>query len=233
MIEENTIADFIRKTMPKDIPHVIIDVGANATAIFSSSFIDEEWDTFLIEPQPECVKCLKMLYKTATVINAACDIKKGIKQLFLGNAGNTELATLSTSKDPWFDKVRSKDYIDVPCDTLTHLLDEHNCPTDIGILKIDCESWDPIVIESLDLKKYTPLFIITEEYYWEPQNIKKKYDKLEDNGYILLGFEGYNSIWRKKSKFIRYTTLLLRDFYKTHNLYHPSAGELPLKGNWS
>ena len=77
MIEENTIADFIRKTMPKDIPHVIIDVGANATAIFSSSFIDEEWDTFLIEPQPECVKCLKMLYKTATVINAACDIKKG------------------------------------------------------------------------------------------------------------------------------------------------------------
>jgi FkbM family methyltransferase len=232
MRDEDIIIEFIRNTMPTDISKVIVDVGANSEAIFSANFVKDNWQAILIEPQPECVKTLRSKFPNITVIQKACNNKKGYSRLYLSKSGDTEVATLNTNSDPWMDEIRSNNYIDIECDTLTNILDENNFPTEIGILKVDAESFDPNVIEGLDFKKYNPLFVVTEEYYWEPKNLEKKYNILEDNGYILLGYVQYNSIWRKKDNELRFTTMMLREVYQINGLYPSKAGDLPLVGRW-
>lgn len=218
--------------MPSNIQKTIVDVGACDTAVFTSQFINEGWESIMIEPQPSCAESLRKLYPQCKVIEKACGTERCKQKLFLGK-DSKEVATLSTSHDPWMDQVRSDDYIVVDCDNLTNILKEVNCPNDIGILKIDCESFDPDVIEGLDLFLYRPMFVITEEYYWEPQKLKNKYSKLEENDYVLLGYEGYNSVWRKRSSTVRYTDVLLRDFWRMHGLDDKSIGFLNLIGPWS
>jgi FkbM family methyltransferase len=186
----------------------------------------------MIEPQPECAQSLRQKYPDFTVVEKACSTKKSYQRLYLAKSGDSELATLNTSSDPWFDEVRSDKYITVECDTLTNILDEHNFPREIGILKIDCEAFDPQVLAGLDFKKYNPMFVVTEEYYWEAPNLQKKYNLLEDAGYVLLGYVDYNSVWRKKDENVRYTSMMLREFWQIHKIYNPILGDLPLVGRW-
>lgn len=229
MTEEKMIADFIKDTMPADIPKIIIDVGANADAIFSAGFIRAGWKAILIEPQPACAESLRELYPEHIVIQKACHNKRSQDKLYLARGTDSQLATLNTNSDPWFDEVRGDDFLMVECDTLTNILDEQKVDA-IGILKIDCESFDPQVIAGLDLKKYSPAFIVTEEYYWEPKNLQEKYSILEDHEYVLQGYVGYNSVWRKRDESIKFTNYLMREFYKTHGIYPRECGDLPLVG---
>lgn len=227
--EESEMAQFIIDTMPDNISKIIVDVGANNHAEFSDYFLKNttiDWQLFLIEPNPECVKNLTLKYPISTIIQKACSNKTQIQKLYLGK-DSSEVSTLNTNSDPWFDMVRSENVLDVQCDTLTNILTESNCPNEFGILKIDCESYDPFVLKGLDFNKFQPMYIVTEEYYWEPENLQLKYNILDDAGYILLGFVGYNSVWRKKTNEIRYPNLILKENFKIHNKLHPpNIGDL-------
>lgn len=230
MKEEIQIVQFIKSIMPHDIPKVIVDVGANENAIFSQEFINDDWNAILIEPQPLCSQKLTEAYPNACVISKAVSCSKCEKKLYLAKSGDTEVATLNTNNDPWLDDIRSDDFILVTCDTLTNILDAAHCPTNIGILKIDTESYDPQVVESLDWQKYQPMFVVTEEYYWEPENLRNKYYILEHNNYVLMGFVEYNSIWRKRSNDVLFSTYILKDFLTTHGIYPDNAGNLDYVG---
>ncbi len=221
MKEEIQIAEFIKSIMPDDIPKFIVDVGANHDAVFSNEFIKNGWEGILIEPQPDCVNSLRKIYQNdfCKIIQKAVSNETCVKQLFLSKQKDSQLATLNIAHDPWFDQIRSSDYISVECDTLTNILDKNECPIDIGILKIDAESHDPHIIESMDWKKYHPVFVVTEEYYWEPENLLKKYTILEQNDYVLLGFVQYNSIWRKRTDDVLFSTFILKKYLSLHQLF--------------
>jgi len=216
--DEKTLAQFILDTMPSNIEKLIVDVGANDNADFSEYFVKQntDWKLILIEPNPECINNLKIKYPEQIIVQKACSDKTEISQLFLGN-GSTELSTLNVNSDPWLDMVRSEQTIDVQLDTLTNILLDNNCPKEIGVLKIDAETHDPFVLKGFDFNLFSPMYIVTEEYYWEPENLKLKYNILNDAGYILLGYVNYNSLWIKKTDNINYPYLLL-NIYKNINL---------------
>lgn len=235
-MELETIVDYVKSILPNSPTKYIVDVGANESAAFSAPFISQGYSTLLIEPQAACITKLSQIYdqqSNVRIIQKACSDHQQDLKIYHGRHGDTQVATLNTSSDPWLDIVRSDSYEMVQCDTLTNILDEIQWPKQFDILKIDAETWDPMVIKGLDFSKYTPNIIVTEEYYWEPENLIGKYAKLEDNGYVLMGFVGYNSIWKKCDENTRYVHQILRDFIKIHGLdnTYPTSS-LEQRGRW-
>lgn len=236
MSEIDSIIKFVNSILVPSDNKFVVDVGAHEMAEFSKYYINKGYKAILIEPQHKCFEILKSNYKynnNVQLVKKACNDITCVKKLYYGKNNDTQVSTLNEGDSPWFDMVRSSFFEEVECDTLTNILDKQNCPTYFDILKIDAESYDPIVIKGLNLNKYIPNIIITEEYYWEPQNLVNKYTYLEDFGYILLGYIGYNSIWKKRDNNTRYINYILKDFLSCHNLdkkyYIP---QLPMKGKW-
>ena len=210
--EEHYIANICKNILDTTYSKTLVDVGANNDAIFSSNFPD--FKKILIEPNPDLCISLRNIYLDDIVINKACGNVKETRKLYLPkDKSNNELSTLSCVSDPWFDNVRSEEYINVCVDTLTNILEENNFEKNFSILKIDCESWDPFVIEGLDFTKYRPKIIITEDYYWDNDKIDEKFFTLENNGYVLLEIVGYNSIWVLRTRELYSTKLYMKDFF--------------------
>jgi FkbM family methyltransferase len=238
--EIQEITSYVKKelmTISATSDKVVVDVGANNEAEFSREFINNDYNVVLIEPQTSCYNNLVTKFgnhSNVTIVNKACSDKTETRNLYHGNNGDTQVSTLNANNDPWLDKVRSTSYEAVECDTLTNILDSLNVSGNIDILKIDAETWDPMIIRGLDFTKYQPKIVITEEYYWEPSNLVSKYVNLEDNGYVLMGFVGYNSIWKKRDEHTHYVNHILTEFIRQHklNIDHPPP-QLPMKGRWS
>lgn len=209
MSEIQKILDVIHKIT--DINHpIIVDVGANNTAPFSEKFIKDGKKCLLIEPQFSCYQNLRKLYSecaNVSIVRTGCGNKNTKMKLFHGKK-HDEHATFNINDSPWFSEVRDDSYEIVPCKTLTTILEELEWDS-IDILKIDCESWDPYVIEGINFTKYRPEIIVTEEYSWEVDMLVKKYQILEDNQYVLLGYIGYNSLWKRKEHDTRWINFIL------------------------
>ena len=178
--DEYLIAEFIKKLLPdlENNSKTLVDVGGNSDAIFSSFFKD--YKKLIIEPQSELCKDLSKIYSDDLIINKGCGNKKDKLKLYLSKpGGSSEVATFNTNNDPWLNEIRGDQYIEVEVDTLTNILDENNFDKEITILKIDAESWDPKIIEGIDFNKYKPQIIVTEDYYWEPENLDKNFTCLK------------------------------------------------------
>ncbi|MGA7181526.1 MAG: FkbM family methyltransferase [Thiobacillaceae bacterium] len=183
-----------------DFPKNIVDVGANINASISSPFIDSGWDCILIEPQNYCANVLARVYsgnRRVKVLRCACSDTNGELKLFHGRDGaGSELATLNSGNDPWLSAVRDPDSFEVvPVRTLDSLLSGHPSFRNLGILKIDTESFDYHVLSGLDLDVYKPKIIVTEEYLWDIDSTISKHRLLERSGYINIGWVEYNTIW--------------------------------------
>jgi FkbM family methyltransferase len=207
-----------------DAPKLIIDVGGNGNATVSQPFIDDGWSCLIVEPQSHCVLRLRQELgsnKNVQILQCACSFEKGTATLFHGNDGpGSEVATLNSRSDPWMDKVRSKtEQEEVRVECISALIDDAYPNQEIGILKIDTESWDFNVLRGLDFTRHQPWFIVTEEYLWEINWTIKKHQLLEDSGYVCLGWVDYNTIWAKLEKVgISWSTVMtskwLRDIGK-------------------
>lgn len=238
--EIKDMINYVKKelmTVSTTSDRVVVDVGANDEAEFSKEFIESGYKVVLIEPQISCYENLVKKFgnhPNVSIVNKACSDKPETRRLYHGNNGDTQVSTLNPNNDPWLDKVRSTSYESVECDTLTNILDNLNVSSNIDILKVDAETWDPMIIRGMDFSKYHPKIVITEEYYWEPSNLVSKYVNLEDNGYVLMGFVDYNSIWKKRDEHTHYVNHILSDFILQHkiNVEHPPP-QLPMKGRWS
>lgn len=218
MSEIQQILEIIHRISPLDNP-IIVDVGANNTAPFCEKFVENGRKCLLIEPQFSCYQNLRKLYGhcgNVSIVRAGCGNKNVKMKLFHGKK-HDEHATFNSSNSPWFSEVRDDSYEIVPCKTLTTILEELEWDR-VDILKIDCESWDPYVIEGLDFSKYHPNVIVTEEYSWEHEPLLKKYQILEDHHYVLMGYIGYNSVWKRKDPDTRWVHFILPEYISGINL---------------
>ena len=231
MKSEKIISSFIMQNLPKESNHSIIDVGANEDADFSRVFIEDGWKALLIEPQIELCQNLKNIFKDkdCIIINKACGDSKKETLLYLAKGGDTQLATLNDHNNEWFDMVRSETTVKVQCDTISNIIQDTNFDINFSVLKIDAESWDYFVLKGLDFSKYKPIFIISEDYFMEPENCRNKYYLLEDQGYVLLGWIEHNTLWRKRDKNINFMNILMRDYFFTNNIYPQEFGFFDIK----
>jgi FkbM family methyltransferase len=184
-----------------DFPKSIVDVGANINASISVPFIDAGWDCLLIEPQEHCVHVLGEKFAgfgNVEIMNCGCSDVASEAVLYHGKDGvGSELATLNTRSDPWMSSVRSDTSSEtIQLRTLDEiLLSRSDRFCDIGILKVDTESWDYHVLKGLDFSRCKPKVIVTEEYLWDIDLTVGKHRLLERFGYVNVGWIEYNTIW--------------------------------------
>jgi FkbM family methyltransferase len=187
----------MRKLVQHDWPRIFIDIGANNGFYGSNSFpfVARGWRSVLIEPHPLAFERLRKLHagkKRTTCLNIACAEKEGEFPLFLSKSDDTSRATLCTDDSPMWQRVRSKDYKMVRVERLNSVLSAHGIPQDFGILSIDAEGMDYEVLLGLDLERWHPRLIVTEDY--KPK-IEMKAKHLTEHGYEQVANCDANSFW--------------------------------------
>jgi FkbM family methyltransferase len=191
----------MRKLVGDDWPKVFVDVGANNGFYGSNSFpfVARGWRSVLIEPHPRAFERLQKLHagkKRTTCLNIACAEKEGEFPLYLSKGDDTSRATLCTDDSPMFQRVRSTDYKMVRVERLETVLKAHGIAEDFGILSIDAEGMDYEVLLGLDLERWHPRLIVTEDYSPKMQ-IKAKH--LNEHHYDEVAKCDANSFWVRRA----------------------------------
>ena len=204
------------KSLPLGDSDFFVDVGAHNGVSISNSypFIKKGWKCISVEPNPyifkDLKKNLKDYHKNVKFVQKAVSDKKGKAKFYFdkkgflasrkkGSKADKKKGMRSTIQPMLFHEM-SNTYITVNVDSLTNILKEAKAPKDIAIMSIDTEGMDYEVVKGLDVKKFKPRVILTEDYA-KTKNIK--YKLLRDMGYKHINQDGINSVWILKS-LVRY-----------------------------
>ena len=115
----------------------------------------------------------------------------------------------SLSEHPQIGGNLAKESFPVATVTLAEILSRHNVPDDFGILMVDTEGFDLIILEQLEHLKGRPRIIVTEDF--EPTDATK-YALLERLGYRFVGIWGADSFWLSPSQQVDISSLRLPIF---------------------
>jgi FkbM family methyltransferase len=189
------------KLAGKKLHGTVVEVGANDGIFCSNSypFIKRGWKGVLIEPNPLVYADLKTRYEgseSVKLFNLACGSSDGSLPLYMGKAGQTGYATLSSEDSWWYSATRSDRAVVVQVARLEHILEEASCPADFDILSVDTEGFDYEVLRGLNFARYRPKVIMTEDEKPPFTNMREKEDLLASQGYELAGRIVNNAIWR-------------------------------------
>ena len=181
----------------------VVEVGANDGFFCSNSFpfIQRNWRALLIEPNPRLFKTLQFRYAAnprVVLSPFACGAEKGHARLFLGRDSESGYSTLCQEDSWWFAQTRSSESIQVPLIPLKELLDQAKFPSDFHFLSVDTEGYDFHVLLGLDLKKYRPRLIMTEDEKPPHTFASQKAALLNDHGYFLVKKICNNFIFTRK-----------------------------------
>lgn len=161
----------------------IVDVGAYGRPASNSwNLIRQGWRGILIEPTPHRAEaCLREFQGDFAVVPAAISDTSGHAWLYCAAiAGHN---SLNPGWEPRHtDKIRVKTF------TLPEVLEDFAVATRFGVLSVDTEGHDQIVLESMMGSRWRPEIILTE------QPCRKT---LQDE-YRVIGQTPGNLIWRLK-----------------------------------
>ncbi len=154
-----------------------IEAGANNGFCYSNTYYYakfRQWTGILIEPIPEIYQECLLERPESTVFNCALVSNNyPHSTVTMKYANMMSLASRLTPKTEqeeddyitqgmvWETKHSSTYQIEVPCRTLTSILDECEV-TKIDLLSLDVEFSELTVLKGLDLNKYRPKFILIE-----------------------------------------------------------------------
>lgn len=174
-------------------PRYLVDVGAHDGRSLSNSFpfLELGWSGVLVEPLPSAFELLTSRYADrpdVRCVQAACGARAERMLLSLGDDGPVPMTSSLRGG--------GKRRVEVNVDTVTNVLDQAHAPTDFSFLLIDAERMDTAVLEGLDLDRYRPRVVVTED---DPSDRAAHFAKerlLVDHGYVLYTVvAGANSIW--------------------------------------
>jgi FkbM family methyltransferase len=177
-----------------------IEIGANDGITVSSTFglVKQGWSGLSVEANPNVFIRLESNLKKFTKVKTVCAtvaLKKGPVKLFLGkNDPEGLLSTICTENSVWFEEHRSEEYIEVSGLPMNELLEKQDAPLYPDLLVLDLEGMDYDILQTLDLNKYQPKLIVTEDY--QSKN-SKKFKLLELAGYTFARQVGCNTFWLK------------------------------------
>jgi len=186
----------LEQLVSTDVPPILVDIGAHDGICGSNSraFLERGWEGLLVEPLPTVFAVLREncanLRKTVCR-QAACSDRSGRATLRIGKDG--PLGQMSSlSPDSQIAPNLSPDTVEVDTLTLSDLLTQHAIPHVFGILLVDAEGWDLVVLRGLTECNSRPEIIVTEDY----EGSRLERDKfLAELGYTNAGSWGSDSIW--------------------------------------
>jgi len=190
------LAEYVITLFPDGYRGVCIDVGAFAPFWLSNSWLFEynNWYTYCIEPNPNCIQELNTYRKN--VLDYACsnynddDVEFFIfSNTTVGEAGGTGLIN---HDDAWV-KTLYKESVLVKVRTLDWLLENVIKVDKIDFLSIDVEHNEVAVLKGINLEKWKPTVVAIESLSDDEQ--KQQSDILIPNGYRLVRRIVFNDIY--------------------------------------
>jgi FkbM family methyltransferase len=144
----------------------LVDVGA-ADGFWNSNSIGllkrPGWSAILIEPELEQFQILRRRYKERPrTVCTHCAIGKheGVCTLFAGGQVSTFKQEIKRSAEVNHNVRYTEQQVQVW--TLTHLLNELECPQNIDFMSIDAEGMNYEVWQTLDTKAFSPRLVCIE-----------------------------------------------------------------------
>ncbi|MGD0536532.1 MAG: FkbM family methyltransferase [Verrucomicrobiota bacterium] len=179
------------------VERVVIDVGANDGFYSSNSypFIKRGWRAILIEPHPGAFAKARQLHANnprVTLLNLACSDHPGemVLNLFAADEGGSQSVLSSDEPHPPADRTVART-ITVQVATLETLLEQQGVSKEFGLLSVDTEGHDYRVIRGLNLSRFRPRVIITENYV----NDELKSAYLREQGYQVYRKLECDTVW--------------------------------------
>lgn len=185
----------IRAALPPHAPRQIVDVGANDGFYGSNSypFIARGWEALMIEPDPRPFAALAKRFAgnpDVRCLNLACSEFPGELPLQLGR--DASHSSLTGDFDPTLHGARTGETVVVKVERLADVLARHGFAPGFGVLSIDTEGMDLEVLKGLDLGRWRPRVIFTEDF--APKESAKA-ALLGQHGYLLVGTVDSNTLW--------------------------------------
>lgn len=186
---------------------VFVDIGAHDGVSFNNTVFFERslgWTGLCVEPIPAVFAELQR-NRSAVCIPACIARSKGVRE-FLRVTGYAEmLSGITDVYDPrHMERIRKEvtesngtmDTIQVPCERLDVLLEEHGFPS-VDLLSIDVEGAELEVLQSFDLRRLRPSVVCIENNYrdlaiWRAMRRAgyRPYTRIrQDEIYLAPGFE--------------------------------------------
>jgi FkbM family methyltransferase len=182
---------------PRSVERVVVDVGANDGFYSSNSypFIKRGWRAVLIEPHPGAFAQARQLHANnprVTMLNLACSDHPGemVLNLFAADEGGSHSALSSDEPHPHAGQTVART-ITVQVATLETLLEQQGVSKEFGLLSVDTEGHDYRVIRGLNLSRFRPRVIITENYV----NDELKSAYLREHGYRVCRNLECDTVW--------------------------------------
>ncbi len=182
-----------------------VDVGANDGNTGSMSYELENygWQGILIEPNPVLVDLLKARRKSPVFQNAIAKQAGSFDFFIVEGPSNLHGLSRLAITDDFCQHVKKHQGVikkeTVQCLTLTQLLEHHpisQVPS-IDFLKIDVEGFELDVLQGIELNKFSPKVIVTEDNTKDQNPAVRKY--LAQNGYTVVARSGTNN-WYVKNE---------------------------------
>ncbi len=171
-----------------NIPKSVIDIGA-LTGLHNSNsrlFSECEWDCIMIEPNPESFKLLKK-----NTANLKC---------FLENVAISDVEgefSFEVNRNcAGHSKLKEDGKIKVKAITLKTLFEKYPTFKHLGVLDIDVEGHEEIILVDLFKTDVRPSIIIVE-HQLNPERIERQKEIL-NHEYDLIHSVSVNNIWLKK-----------------------------------
>jgi FkbM family methyltransferase len=193
------VAEYVL-TLFKGFRGVCVDIGAYEPYWMNNSWIFERigWDTYCIEPNPNCIENLKRERKN--VLHYACsDVNQDKATLFIykngivGEAGGTGLSN-NPLRISYTDKWKADEFSEVATvkvRTLNWLMENEIKKEHIDYLSIDVENNEMNVLRGTDLAKWKPKIIVIENINEDQEQI----DYLVERGYRRVNRIVFNDIY--------------------------------------
>jgi FkbM family methyltransferase len=192
----------------KYFPHksTFVDVGASDGVSFSNTFTlaNARWRGLCVEPVPEQAERCRNLHLTnslITVVEACVGKANGETKLYLG--GCPTISEEVVERNPYGFTYDPENFIMRNMYTLDALLLKHAIPVGFGLLSIDVEGAEPLVLEGFHISLWKPQMVIIETHIGHPQR-EREFNTAEivryfaEAKYYLLQRDTLNDIYLRE-----------------------------------
>ncbi len=190
-------AEFVKTLFPSDFIGVCIDIGAHHPTWISNSWIFEQagWQTYCIEPNPNCIPELEKLRKIVLQY-AVGDRNEDNVPFYIYSVSNDYAGPFhQASETGLFSKENMKDWpttlINVKLRTFEWLMENEVKEGKVDYLSIDVEGAEMQVLSTLDTSRWKPKVIVIENYYDTPD----QHIWFRQHGYDLVKRIHLNNIY--------------------------------------
>lgn len=169
-----------------------VDVGCNRPISYSNTWklYLLGWEGIVIDANSKLIEEYNNTRPLDTAICKAISNESKVVDFYMPKSSHLISGIGQKLDGNWKRTIDNSEILKMKTERLAEILIKHNVPKDFELLSIDTEGNEEDVIDSLDLKNFTPQLIVVEQHGLDLNNLNENllYQKLLSYQYRLIGF---------------------------------------------